>query len=489
MKKRDRLTVLVLSPPFLNRYSRGQRNPGVTRSDTMYYPYYTAYTTGTVEKTGVNCMLIDAPGEGWDYDEMEKRALEFKPDLFVLDTTTPSIYNDIDVLNKLKDKFPNSKFAMMGTHATATVEETLGLSPNLDFIIRGESDYTTRDLVLALENEAKLETIEGLTWRNGDKLVHNPERPPVEDLDSLPFVSGVYKRHLNIWNYFNPDCLYPNITLLTGRGCPYNCSFCLFVHTITGKKARMRSVENVLDELEYIEKTFPDAQSFFFEDDIFTINEKRCRELCEGMIKRGIKTRWNANTRADISLETLKVMKRAGCNALCVGFETGNQEIVDAYGKRLKVEDYYRFAKSARKVGLKMHGCFIVGGPGENRKTMNRTLKMAMDLKPDTAQFYPLMVYPGTPEYDRMKENGMLVTTDYKKWLTPEGLHNCVLRTEDSSPEDLIRFCDYARRRFYLRPSYLLYKARQSVVDSQERRRTVKAFKVFVKHLYRGSDV
>ena len=120
-------------------------------------------------------------------------------------------------------------------------------------------------------------------------------------------------------------------------------------------------------------------------------------------------------------------------------------------------------------------------------KTMNRTLKMAMKLKPDTAQFYPLMVYPGTPEYDRMKESGMLVTTDYEKWLTRDGLHNCIIRTSDSTPEELIRFCDYSRRKFYLRPSYLFYKARKSVFDQQEFRRTLKAFKVFMKHLYKPS--
>jgi hypothetical protein len=118
---------------------------------------------------------------------------------------------------------------------------------------------------------------------------------------------------------------------------------------------------------------------------------------------------------------------------------------------------------------------------------MMKTLKMALKLKPDTAQFYPLMVYPGTPEYDRMRDNGMLVTTDYEKWLTTTGLHNCILRTVDSSPEELIRFCDYARRRFYLRPSYLWYKARQALLDPIERRRTIKAFKVFVYYLFHRS--
>ncbi len=477
----------MLNAPFLKRYSRGQRNPGVTRSDTMYYPYWMSYATGVVEQAGFNCKFIDSTGEGWGYDEVEARIEEFNPDLIVLDTTTPSIFNDIEVMKKLKRRFPRARFCMVGTHATGTVDETFSLTDELDFIARGEYDYTIRDLAYALENQSDLEDVEGLSFRRNGEIIHNPDRPYIEDLDELPFVSDVYKRHLNIFNYFNPDCLYPNVTLLSGRGCPYKCSFCLFVHTISGPKVRMRSVENVVDELLHIQKIFPEAQAYFFEDDLFTLKEKRCVEMCESMIRRGVKLQWNANTRAKLSYETMKVMKRAGCHALCVGFESGNQDILDAYGKRISVDDYYEFARNAHRAGIKFHGAFIVGGPGENREKMLNTLKMAKRIKPDTAQFYPLMVYPGTPEYRRMQDLGLLVTTDYHKWLTKDGLHNCIIRTEDSSPEDLIRFCDYARRKFYLRPSYIAYKAWQGLFDAQERRRTTKAFKVFVKHLFKSS--
>lgn len=487
MQKRDRLSVMMLNAPFLKRYSRGQRNPGVTRSDTMYYPYWMAYATGAVEQAGFNCKFIDAPGEGYEYPEVETMITEFAPDLIVMDTTTPSIYNDIEVLDRLKAKFPQTKFCMVGTHATGVVEETFAFAPNLECIARGEYDYTVRDLAFALENKTPYAQIPGISYRENGSIAHNPDRPFIANLDELPFVSDVYKRHLNIYNYFNPDCLYPNITLLSGRGCPYKCSFCLFVHTLSGARTRFRSVENVLEEMVHIQKIHPEAQAFFFEDDLFTLNEKRCVEMCEGMIKRGIKLQWNANARAKLSYETMKVMKRAGCHALCVGFESGNQDILDAYGKKISVDDYYQFAKNAHRAGIKFHGAFIVGGPGENRPKMMNTLRMAKKIKPDTAQFYPLMVYPGTPEYTRMQELGLLVTTDYHQWLTKDGLHNCIIRTEDCSPEDLIRFCDYARRSFYLRPSYIAYKGWQGLFDIQERRRTIKAFRVFVKHLFRSS--
>lgn len=485
--KMDRLKILMLNPPFLRRYSRPQRNPGVTRSDTMYYPYWMAYATGVLEKAGFNVRFYDAPAAGWDYPEIEKKALEFQPDLLVLDTSTPSIYSDIKVLEMLKAKLPRAKGVMVGTHATAMTDETFNFSSALDFIARGEYDYTLRDFATALENGTDSSTITGLAHRRNGSIVHNPQRPLIDNLDEIPFVSEVYKRHLNIWDYFNPDCQYPNVTILTGRGCPYRCTFCLWTATLSGYKTRFRSVESVLDELMFIQNSFPDARAVFFEDDIFTINEKRCVELCEGMIRRGFKLKWNANTRADVSLETMKVMKRAGCKALCVGFETGNQEILDAYGKRIKVEDFYTFARNAHKVGIHFHGAFIVGGPGETRETMEKTLKLACDIRPDTAQFYPLMVYPGTVEYERMKENGLLVTDKYEDWLTPDGLHNCIIRTADMSPEELIRWCDHARRVFYLRPSYIWYKFRQGMFDKDERKRTQKAFKVFMKHLYKPS--
>ncbi|MCX6640060.1 MAG: radical SAM protein [bacterium] len=483
----DRLKILMLNPPFLKRFSRPQRNPGVTRSDTMYYPYWMAYATGYLEKGGFDVRFYDAPAAGMDYSDLEKRALEFKPDMLVLDTSTPSIHNDVNVLNQLKAKFPNAKGVMVGTHATAMTDETFSFSESIDFILRGEYDYTLRELAEALENGGDFSNIQGVSYRSNGTIAHNQQRALISDLDEIPFVSEVYKRHLNIWDYFNPDCLYPNVTILTGRGCPYRCSFCLWTATLSGYKTRFRSVESVLDELMYIQNTFSDARAIFFEDDIFTINEKRCAELCEGMIKRGLKLPWNANSRADISAETLKIMKRAGCRALCVGFETGNQEILDAYGKRITVGQFYEFAENAHKAGIHFHGAFIVGGPGENLQTMEKTLKLAKDIKPDTAQFYPLMVYPGTVEYQRMKENGMLVSDRYEDWLTPDGLHNCIIRTQDMSPEELIRWCDHARREFYLRPSFIWYKFRQGFWDRDERKRTIKAFRVFVKHLYRPS--
>ena len=143
----------------------------------------------------------------------------------------------------------------------------------------------------------------------------------------------------------------------------------------------------------------------------------------------------------------------------------------------------------ARKAGVLIHGCFMVGLPGETRETMEETLNLAMRLNPDTVQFYPVMIYPGTEAYTWYQERGLIATSDFSKWITPEGLHNTVISTETLSSEGLVRFCDDARRRFYLRPSYILYKFKQMVTNPREIKRTLKAGRTFFKYLLKGSDI
>ena len=131
----------------------------------------------------------------------------------------------------------------------------------------------------------------------------------------------------------------------------------------------------------------------------------------------------------------------------------------------------------------------MAGLPGETKETMEQTLKLAKKLNPDTVQFYPVMVYPGTEAYDWYQTRGLISTQDFSKWLTPRGLHNTVIRTEELSSQEIVRFCDDARRAFYLRPIYLLYKAKQSVTDPHEMKRNLKSARTFIRYLFKGSDI
>lgn len=489
------MNILMLNPPFLKKFSRPQRSPAVTKSGTIYFPMWLAYATGVLEKEGFKVDLIDAPADGYDLDYIVDRTKKFQPKLIVLDTSTPSIYNDIKIGDKLKEIFPHSFVVLVGTHVSALSEETLEMSRGIDAVARREYDYTLRDLAKLIADvklpttdlKEKLEQIKGLSFKDGEEIIHNQDRPYIENLDEIPFVSEVYKKHLKIKNYFNPNALYPMVTIITSRGCPFRCTFCVYPQTLTGHKYRFRSIEKVVEEMEYIEKEFPEAKAVFFEDDTLTVSRSRCLELSELTKKRGLKISWTANSRADLDFETMKQMKASGCRLLCVGFESGDQTILNNMRKGIKRGKMFKFVEDAKRAGILIHGCFMVGLPGETRETMKQTLQLAEKLAPDTVQFYPVMIYPGTEAYNWYKERNLIPTKDYSKWLTVDGLHNCVIRTEDLSSRELVEFCDQARREFYLRPNYLFYKLWQVLKQPREIRRNFKAAKTFFKYLLRGS--
>ena len=480
------MNILMLNPPFLPRFSRSQRSPAVTKSGTLYYPIWLAYATGVLEEAGLEVRLVDAPAGGFDLARVLQLAEEFRPELVVIDTSTPSIYNDLQVAERIRDTLPDCVTVLVGPHVSALPEETLRLSPSIDAVARGEYDYILLDLARTLKGGRDWRRVEGLSfWRAGD-VSHNPDRPPIRDLDAIPFVSGVYRRHLDIADYFYAMSQYPVVTIVSGRGCPYRCTFCLFPQVLHTQGYRRRSVENVVAEFEYIQEELPQVREVFIEDDTFTVDRQRCQALSQLLIERGVRLAWTANSRSDVDYETLRVMREAGCRSLCVGFESGDQAILDRIHKRITLEEMRGFMVNARRAGILVHGCFMVGNPGETRETMARTLEFAKELNPDTAQFFPLMVYPGTKAYEWAREEGYLTTEDYSQWLTPEGMHNTVISLPDLSAEEMVAFCDHARCSFYLRPRYMLTKLGQILVHPTEAKRTLKSLKIFLPYLLGG---
>ena len=490
------MNILVLNPPFLQKFSRPQRSPAVTKSGTLYFPLWLAYCVGVLENEGHEVTFTDAPARGIGLKEIIDQAVELKHRLIVMDTSTPSIENDISVGEDLKRAIPHSYIVMVGTHVSALPEETLLKGKSIDAVARREYEYTIRELASILANntlhnpeEDRLNKIAGLSYRSNGRIIHNPDRPYIEDLDEIPWVSRIYKKHLQIGDYFNPNALYPMVTLITSRGCPFRCSFCVYPQTLTGRRYRFRSIEDVVDEMRFVIQEFPEVKSIFFEDDTLTANKKRCLEFANAIIKSGIKIPWTANSRIDLDLETMKKIKDAGCRELCVGFESGDQNILDTMRKGINLDRMFRFMKDARKAGIFIHGCFMMGFPGETLEKARKTIDLAIRLNPDTVQFYPIMVYPGTEAYEDYKKKGWLTTLDYTQWITPEGLHNCVVRNEALSSSELVRLCDLARRLFYLRPRYILYKLFQMLEKPTEIVRTAKAARIFFKHLIIGSRV
>jgi anaerobic magnesium-protoporphyrin IX monomethyl ester cyclase len=481
------MNVFVLNAPYFKKFSRGQRSPAVTKSGTIYFPIWLSYCVGVLEDAGFNVTFMDAPARGLEMDDAMQAMQNCQPSLVVMDSTTPSIKNDMDVLRKLKAKFLKAYYVFVGTHPSALTHEVMKECPELDAIARGEYDYTIRDLAFAISNKSPLDKINGLTYRNNGNIVDNPDREIIDNLDELPFVSRTYKKHLKYTDYFNPNALYPQVTIITGRGCPQRCTFCVFPQTLHRRSYRARSPENVAEEFVYIEREFSDAKAVFIEDDTFTTNKKRCQEISRLLINKGVKISWTANSRAEVDYETLMMMKKAGCRSLCVGFESGDEEILGNIHKDITIDGMHKFMDNANKAGMLIHGCFMAGCPGETKNTMEKTLALAKSLNPDTVQFYPIMIYPGTEAYDWFKERGYVKVSDYSQWLTSDGLHNSIIDTPEYTGKELVQFCDRARKEFYLRPGYIFYKLKQLILHPEEIKRTFKSFRTFFKYLVRGS--
>ena len=482
------VNVLVLNPPFHPRFSRSQRSPAVIKSGVMYYPIWLAYATGVLELEGFNVRLVDAPAAGYDLQYVLDLVEDYEPRLTVLDTSTPSIYNDAEVAEAIKRLVPEAFLVLVGPHVSALPAESLAISDAIDAVVRREYEYTLRDLARVVDGDGDLSSVEGISYRASDgAIVHNPDRSPIEDLDALPFVSEVYKRHLCVEDYFYSITRYPEVTIIAGRGCPHRCLYCTWPQTLHGRRCRRRSPENIAEEFEFIQREFPQVKEVFIEDDTLTVSRRHVQRLSEELIQHSIRVPFTANSRADVDYETLRLLKAAGCRLLCVGFESGDQGVLDAMHKGIKIEQFHEFRQAAQKAGILVHGCFMVGNPGETTETMQKTLNLAKALNPDTAQFFPLMVYPGTEAYEWAERNGYLTTTDFRGWLTRDGLHRSIVSRPGLTAEELVAFCDYARRSFYMRPRYVLSKAAQVVLHPSEARRILKSARTFVRYLFRPS--
>ena len=307
------MKVLLKNPPFLPKFSRNSRSPAVTKGGTIYYPIWLSYATGVLEKEGFEVKLIDAPAQKLSPEEVIDEVKKFEPKLVVIDTSTPSINNDIKVAESVKDA-TNSFVTLVGTHVSALPEETLKLSKKIDAVARKEYDYTIRDLAFVLKEGKPLQSILGLSFRKNEKIIHNPDRSMIENLDELPFVTSVYNKYLNIKNYFYSSAEYPMVMIMTGRGCPFRCFFCNWPQVFFERKYRLRSPGNVVAEFEYIVKNLPEVKEVGVEDDTLTADIPRVQKICKLLIEKGInkKLKWYANVRVALDLETMKLMKKAG---------------------------------------------------------------------------------------------------------------------------------------------------------------------------------
>ena len=482
--------VAFINPPFLPRFSRESRSAAVTKSDTLYYPHWLCYAAAaTSSMEGVDIDVIDAAPTHIPVSEIVERLRPKRPRLALFDTSTPSIYNDLRVADAIKRAIPECRIAVVGPHVTATVSETFQYCEEnalaLDFVFHGEYERTVQQVVQCLLSGGMCTDVNGLAYRNGQgEVIVNPEQEPITDLDSIPFVSSIYKRFFDIPKYFMSHTKYPMVTLISGRGCPFMCTFCQLPQVMYGHKWRARSVKNFVDEVEYIRRELPEVKGIMLEDDTFTVDKKRVREICREMIDREIfGIELTCNARADVDHETLSLMHQAGFRMMCVGFESGDQETLNRMRKGTKAPRISEFVEDSQAAKVKIHGCFMYGNREETAETMHRTLNFALSLPIDTAQFYPIMLSPGTADYEYYKESGRLITEDFSKWNDERGQHRSTVRREHLTEKEIEDFCDYSRRRFYLRPKYMWLKGKEALFSIDHLKKNLRGFSVLIGHL------
>lgn len=449
-------TVLVLNLPFVKDFCRTQRWAARTRGRVLRPPDWLAYTTAVLEKEGVTAKLYDFPAKDWGKDRLAALCREEEPAAIVLDSTTPSIYSDIECARLCKEAC-GAKIIMVGPHVTACAEETLDeAGGHVDAAAMGEYEYTVRDFVKAVLNGAEtFSDIPGLVWRSGGENLRNAPRPLIEPLDDLPFPAW---HHLNLWDYFDGTKLFPYVDLIGGRGCPCRCSFCLWPQVMHGNRYRFRSPENIVEEMRWVLREWPGAArgEFFFEDDAFTVNRNRAHAVCDAIARSGLRCTWSVNTRADVLDDDLfRHMKSAGCRLLLVGYESGSQAMLDRMEKHVKVEAMRVFTKKAKAAGLQVHGCFVLGLPGETVQSMEETLHFALSANLDTVQFSGAVPFPGTRYFDYCRDQGLLRAKRWDEWLSG-GEQQPVVDYPGLSAAQVEAFVNRGLKQFYFRPSYML---------------------------------
>ncbi len=439
------MRVLLLNPPTVEgkgfiREGRCTQEGGVWT--TLWPPISLATIGAVLERDGHRVEAKDAAATGYPRTRLLREIQGLPPDAVIWSTGTPSISDDLELANEIKQAAPRTATAVFGTHVTALDRQCLEETPGLDAIFRNEPEATAAEWLARLEKNESRESIAGLSFREGTDIRRNPDRPFLSDLDSLPDPA---------WHLFDLDVYRlplrgDRFLMVTPhRGCPYPCSYCT-AQTYYGAKLRRRSVEKVREEIERNLEVHG-VKELFFWSDTFTLDKRYVMSLVEAIAPLGVS--WASNSRVDtIDEELARAMRRAGCWMISFGIESGDQALLDAAGKGATVAEAERAVAVVKAAGIKAAGHFVLGLPGETRESLEKTLALANRLPLDFEQFYCAVPFPGSRLYEEAREKGWLKENDFSRYRQDEAL----LELPGLSREEVMAYRQTAYRHFYTRP-------------------------------------
>jgi hopanoid biosynthesis associated radical SAM protein HpnJ len=435
------MKTLFLQPPSFDGFDGGAGSRYQARREikSFWFPTWLAQPAALVPGS----RLIDAPPARLGMEPVVAEAK--RHELCVIHTSTPSFQSDVRVAQALKDANPGLKIGMVGAKVAVQPEESLLKGAPIDFVARNEFDFTIKEIAEGRDWSA----VDGISYRNASGVVvHNKDRAVLEDMDQLPFVTEVYKRDLRIEDYFIGYLLHPYVSLYTGRGCKSRCTFCLWPQTVGGHNYRVRSPGHVADEIRLARSYFPQVREIFFDDDTFTDNLPRAEAIAKELGKLGVI--WSCNAKANVPRKTLEVLKANGLRLLLVGYESGNQQILHNIKKGMLIDVAKRFTKDCHELGIKIHGTFILGLPGETKETIEETIKFATEINPHTIQVSLAAPYPGTFLYKQAVENGWL-DAKHAELIDENGIQIAPLHYPHLSHEEIFASVEVFYKKFYFR--------------------------------------
>jgi anaerobic magnesium-protoporphyrin IX monomethyl ester cyclase len=435
------MKVLMINPPY---NSSKYKFIGLVAP-----PLGISYIAAMLEKNGVTVKILDAPALEIDHETVKNEIQKYSPDIVAVTSVTPTIESALKTAKISKEACPNAVTILGGYHPTFTYPEVLK-NDFVDIVVCGEGEITMVELVKAIETGQDLREVDGIAVKD----FKTSPRKIIEDLDSIPFPA----RHLlPMDEYKILNMKLTTGTIISGRGCPYQCSFCAS-SAMHGQKLRLRSAENVVDEMEHLVNDHG-IEMVAFMDDTFTINKRRVHEICDAIKERGLDNYWGCTARVDtISEDLLKTMKDAGCITMFLGVESADQQVLNQVNKQTNINKIRKTFELTKKYGMRTIASVVLGMPGDTKKSIKATINFVKTLEPSYAVFSLATPYPGTDFYVKAASENLIKINDWSKYT----LLSPVLETVDCSLDELKKLQKKAFKEFYLRPTYI---ARQTWMD------------------------
>lgn len=426
--------------------SRWPHIRGPQERDYLPFPFYLAYGAALLLREGFEVVLLDAIAQQMPEGPFLDRVRYERPDLLVAEVSTPSLAYDLALLGRLPRELP---VVLCGPDANIKEPQVLKRYAQIHYVLQGEYEMTLLDLVRHLASMAELSKVQGLLYRRNGSFEVNPPRALLPNLDELPWP---WRDPLPMYQYNDaPGGIpRPSVQMISTRGCPYNCGFCLWPQVMYGgRNYRMRSVKDTVDEMEYLVQHFG-FRSIYFDDDTFNISRPRTLLFAEEVKRRRAEGRlsvpWALMGRADLmDEEVLTRLAESGLAAVKYGVESAVQELLDGIDKAMDFRKADRMIRFTQSLGIKTHLTFTFGLPGETKETIKRTIDYALNVNPDTLQFSVTTPFPGTWYFKELQKAGLIESTDWSRY---DGNHSSVIRTNHLSPEDLVAAEREAYRRW-----------------------------------------